>query len=221
MLRRARPSRLGSTAPLSGDHGALCKTRCNDDNARLVHPTNQDLMPLSICTACGTQYPESASTPAQCLICEEERQYVPPGGQTWTTLAALSKSHMNGFHEYDTGIIGIGSQPSFAIGQRALLVRTDGGTCLVGLHCHARRGDHRHDQGAWRPEGHRNFASAFLHNDGGMGARIRLPDPSPCRRQRLDHTRRTARSSCGTAIRSGSGMASLWSVVAGIFRAAP
>jgi len=55
---------------------------------------------------------------------------VPPRGQTWTTLEALSKSHMNGFHEYDTGIIGIGSQPSFAIGQRALLVRTERGNVL-------------------------------------------------------------------------------------------
>jgi hypothetical protein len=87
-------------------------------------------MPLSICTACGTQYPESPRPPEQCAICEEERQYVPPRGQTWTTLDALSKSHMNGFHEYDTGIIGIGSQPSFAIGQRALLVRTERGNVL-------------------------------------------------------------------------------------------
>jgi len=31
-------------------------------------------MPLYICTACGTQYPESAQAPAQCVICEEERQ---------------------------------------------------------------------------------------------------------------------------------------------------
>ena len=87
-------------------------------------------MPLYICTACGTQYPESVKAPAQCAICEEERQYVPPRGQTWTTLEALSQSHMNGFHEYGTGIIGIGSQPSFAIGQRALLIRTDGGNVL-------------------------------------------------------------------------------------------
>ena len=85
-------------------------------------------MPLYICTACGTQYPESAQAPAECPICEEERQYVPPRGQTWTTLEALSQSHMNSFHEYDTGLIGIGA--GFAIGQRALLVRTEGGNIL-------------------------------------------------------------------------------------------
>jgi len=85
-------------------------------------------MPLSICTACGTQYPESAAPPAQCLVCVEERQYVPPRGQGWTTLEALAQSHMNGFREYDTGLIGIGA--GFAIGQRALLVRTGRGNLL-------------------------------------------------------------------------------------------
>ena len=78
-------------------------------------------MALFICTACGTQYPESAQVPAHCVICEEERQYVPPRGQTWTTLQALQQTHTNTFREYEKGIIGIGSTPAFAIGQRALL----------------------------------------------------------------------------------------------------
>src|SRR5262249_62008867 len=85
-------------------------------------------MPLYICTACGTQYPDSAKAPGECPICEEERQYVPPRGQTWTTLEALSQSHMNSFQEYDTGLIGISA--GFAIGQGALLVRTEGGKIL-------------------------------------------------------------------------------------------
>jgi hypothetical protein len=87
-------------------------------------------MPLFICTACGTQYPESASAPAQCLICEEERQYVPERGQTWTTLASLAQSHGNSVREYEPGVTGIGAQPAFAIGQRALLLRTEGGNVL-------------------------------------------------------------------------------------------
>ena len=76
-------------------------------------------MSLPICTACGTQYSESAQAPVQCVICEEERQYVPPRGQTWTTLQALRQTHTNTFREYENGIIGIGSTPPFAIGQRA------------------------------------------------------------------------------------------------------
>ena len=85
-------------------------------------------MPLHICTACGTQYPDSAQPPARCMICEEERQYVPPGGQSWTTPEALAGSRMNSFREYEPGVIGIGA--GFAIGQRALLVQTSGGNIL-------------------------------------------------------------------------------------------
>lgn len=87
-------------------------------------------MPFFICTACGTQYAESNTPPAQCRICEEERQYVPPRGQTWTTLPALAQSHFNSYREYEPGVIGIGSQPQFAIGQRAILVLTPGGNVL-------------------------------------------------------------------------------------------
>ena len=87
-------------------------------------------MPLYICTACGTQYPESAQAPAQCVICEEERQYVPPRGQTWTTFEALRAGYMNAFHQHEPGVIGIGATPSFAIGQRAILVQTPGGNVL-------------------------------------------------------------------------------------------
>lgn len=83
-----------------------------------------------ICTACGTQYPDSDKPPGQCAICEEERQYVPPTGQGWTTLAALSARHVNGFRQYEPGVIGIGSQPAFAIGQRALLLSTPDGNVL-------------------------------------------------------------------------------------------
>jgi hypothetical protein len=87
-------------------------------------------MSFFICTACGTQYPESAQAPVQCLICEEERQYVPPRGQTWTTLEGLRQSHTNTFRQYERAIVGVGSTPAFAIGQRALLVRTDHGNIL-------------------------------------------------------------------------------------------
>lgn len=85
-------------------------------------------MPHFICTACGTQYRESAEPPAQCSICEEERQYVPPRGQTWTTLQSLAQSHKNDFRDYEPGVLGIGA--GFAIGQRALLVRTPQGNVL-------------------------------------------------------------------------------------------
>lgn len=82
-------------------------------------------MPFFVCTACGMQHAESAQAPAHCVICEEERQYVPPRGQTWTTLDALRQSHTNTFREYEKGIIGIGSTPSFAIGQPLVFDRAE------------------------------------------------------------------------------------------------
>jgi hypothetical protein len=87
-------------------------------------------MPAYICTACGTQYPESAAPPKECVICEEERQYVPPTGQSWTTLEGLRARHFNSFRQHEQGLIGIGTQPNFAIGQRALLLCTPHGNVL-------------------------------------------------------------------------------------------
>ncbi len=87
-------------------------------------------MTAFICTACGTQYAESETPPQHCVICEEERQYVPPTGQGWTTLPALALRHVNGWREYESGLLGIGSQPAFAIGQRALLLQTPHGNIL-------------------------------------------------------------------------------------------
>jgi glyoxylase-like metal-dependent hydrolase (beta-lactamase superfamily II) len=87
-------------------------------------------MPAFICTACGTQYPPSDAAPDACVICQEERQYVPPTGQSWTTLQSLSARHFNSFRQHEGGLIGIGTQPNFAIGQRALIVCTPHGNVL-------------------------------------------------------------------------------------------
>ncbi len=62
-------------------------------------------------------------------MCEDERQYVGWGGQRWTTLDELRGAHRNELRD-DFGLLGIGTTPSFAIGQRALLVRSPGGNLL-------------------------------------------------------------------------------------------
>jgi hypothetical protein len=78
-------------------------------------------VPNFVCATCGVQYAETAEPPGACAICRDERQYVPVEGQRWTTLAELASDHRNEIRE-DAGLIGIGTEPSFAIGQRALLV---------------------------------------------------------------------------------------------------
>ncbi|MGM4903425.1 MBL fold metallo-hydrolase [Tardiphaga sp. 866_E4_N2_1] len=83
-------------------------------------------MDAFICTTCGTQYDPSAAPPPACIICEEERQFVLPAGQSWTTQERLERSHMPAFRD-EAGLIGIGIMPAFGINQRALLVPTDQG----------------------------------------------------------------------------------------------
>lgn len=87
-------------------------------------------MPNYICTTCGTQYAESDSPPSECVICEDERQYVGWAGQQWTTLPKLRGSHRISLRLEELGLYGIGMEPSFAIGQRALLITRPEGNIL-------------------------------------------------------------------------------------------
>ncbi|WP_211849942.1 MBL fold metallo-hydrolase [Neoroseomonas eburnea] len=87
-------------------------------------------MTAFICATCGTQHAPSATPPARCAICEDPRQWVPAGGQAWTTMEALSRRHAIGWREVAPGLLGLGVFPDFAIGQRALLVRTPQGNVL-------------------------------------------------------------------------------------------
>jgi glyoxylase-like metal-dependent hydrolase (beta-lactamase superfamily II) len=87
-------------------------------------------MPNWICVTCGTQYEASDAPPAGCPVCEDERQYVNAKGQQWTTLDDLRASHHNVVKTEEPGLTGFGSEPKFAIGQRALLVQSPGGNVL-------------------------------------------------------------------------------------------
>jgi hypothetical protein len=90
-----------------------------------------------ICVACGTQYPTSdPSQTKSCLICDDPRQYVPPSGQSFTSLSSLLTSdqhYQNVFTPYphDPRLISISTTPKFAIGQRAILIRLPSGKNLL------------------------------------------------------------------------------------------
>jgi glyoxylase-like metal-dependent hydrolase (beta-lactamase superfamily II) len=88
-------------------------------------------VPVWICATCGNHYPEATSPPDVCVICADERQWVPPSGQRWTSAAELAAAgHRGDVREVEPGLLGIGVDPPVAIGQRALLVRTDAGNLL-------------------------------------------------------------------------------------------
>ncbi|GAA0599975.1 MBL fold metallo-hydrolase [Craurococcus roseus] len=87
-------------------------------------------MPRFLCTACGTQWPDADAPPRRCPVCEDERQFVPPGGQSWTTLERLRIGHSNAWRAIAPDLFAVQTFPAFAIGQRALLVRTPAGNLL-------------------------------------------------------------------------------------------
>jgi len=83
-----------------------------------------------ICVQCGMQFDATAAPPLCCPICEDERQFVRHSGQEWTTLRRLSADHRNRFEEEAPQLLGIGTKPEFAIGQRALLLQSPNGNLL-------------------------------------------------------------------------------------------
>jgi hypothetical protein len=84
-----------------------------------------------ICRTCGVEFIESEGPPESCPICEDPRQYVGWDGQQWTTMDQLkAEGFTNELREEEPGLLGLGTTPSFSIGQRALLVQTGEGNVL-------------------------------------------------------------------------------------------
>ena len=87
------------------------------------------MMTTWVCATCGNHFPELR--PEVCAVCADERQWLPPGGQRWTTLAELAAAgHTTDIRDVEPGLTGIGAEPAVAIGQRSLLVRTGAGNLL-------------------------------------------------------------------------------------------
>lgn len=99
-------------------------------------------MAKRICLACGVQQvgqregprdgsgdgPEAG--PNHCPICEDARQFVPEAGQQWTTMEALAADHRNEIRAEAAGVWSLRTEPRFAIGQRAFLIRAPEGNIL-------------------------------------------------------------------------------------------
>ena len=83
-----------------------------------------------ICATCGVEYPVAAEPPSHCPICEDERQYLGPKGQQWTTPADLARDHAVEWRDLEPGVSGVGVKPSFCIGQRALFIEHPQGGVL-------------------------------------------------------------------------------------------
>ncbi|MDF1613282.1 hypothetical protein [Stygiobacter electus] len=82
-----------------------------------------------ICTTCGTYY-NSDKFPENCRICSDDRQYIPAIGQTWTKPADLYRKHSIKLNKLQDRLYEFEINPSFAIGQRALLILSESGNVL-------------------------------------------------------------------------------------------
>jgi hypothetical protein len=81
-----------------------------------------------ICATCGVEHVEPAGS---CRICADERQWVPAGGQVWTSLRELREAgHRVKISELEPDLHGVTVEPSVAIGQQAHLVVTPQGSVL-------------------------------------------------------------------------------------------
>ena len=89
---------------------------------------------LLICTACGCQFDiESRELLKRCRICDDPRQFVPPTGQSFTTLAELKAGPcVNKWAQfnYDDRFHSIWTEPKVGIGQRCILIKTPLGNIL-------------------------------------------------------------------------------------------
>lgn len=84
-----------------------------------------------ICATCANQHADTATPPAVCAICADERQWVPPSGQVWTSLAELAAGGSRSeVAEVEPDLLGVGVTPKLGIGQRALVVRAGGAALL-------------------------------------------------------------------------------------------
>ena len=91
---------------------------------------------MFFCVTCATQFAELSQPPEHCPICEDERQYVSPDGQKWTTMAEVRATHKNRITHEEPNLHSINTEPKFGIGQRAFLIQTPEGNLLwdcVGL----------------------------------------------------------------------------------------
>jgi hypothetical protein len=83
---------------------------------------------VPICATCAVEHAEASGT---CAVCADDRQWVPAGGQRWTTLDDLASSgRETHVRELEDDLFGITVEPKVGIGQQAHLVRTAAGNVL-------------------------------------------------------------------------------------------
>ncbi|MCK0438190.1 hydrolase [Gordonia alkaliphila] len=79
-----------------------------------------------LCVTCGNEYPPAPTPPDECLICVDDRQYVPAAGQQWRPLR-LDEERSVAIRDLEPGLRELTVDPRVGIGQRTFLVESAGG----------------------------------------------------------------------------------------------
>lgn len=98
------------------------KLQCLIDVADADKPT--------ICVNCGTRYCQVKYDAEHCVVCEDDRQYVHPDGQQWTSYDRLIHDHSIAIKQHTDGLHELKVTPDFAIAQRAFLIESTSGNVL-------------------------------------------------------------------------------------------
>lgn len=88
-------------------------------------------MDVQLCATCAVETDGNDSPDRLCPICADERQYLPAGGQRWTTVDALVRSgHVLEWFEVEPDLVGFLTKPKIGIGQQSMLTQTEEGNLL-------------------------------------------------------------------------------------------
>ena len=91
---------------------------------------NKNTNKKNICVTCGTQFPPKEALPELCPICNDDRQYINPNGQTWISADELSQKHTVKITKINEHLYSLKVIPDFAIAQRAFLIISPQGNIL-------------------------------------------------------------------------------------------
>jgi hypothetical protein len=94
----------------------------------------KEMLESKICNACGTQFPPSRENPDRCPICEDDRQYVPDIGQTWSSPVELMANHTVEIRRFEDGFFDLRGDAKFRYRPTSFSRLFDWGQYSLGLH---------------------------------------------------------------------------------------
>ncbi|HYI59078.1 MAG TPA: hydrolase [Microlunatus sp.] len=86
---------------------------------------------IALCATCAVETNGPPDADRVCPICADERQYLPKGGQRWTTVDELiARGHTLEWFEVEPDLVALTTKPGVGIGQQTMIARTPEGNLL-------------------------------------------------------------------------------------------